>query len=131
MGCYSGLVLSAMIILLALEHSSAVCDQGNLETESQKHVLLQSDVKFLLGRKMLQELDGKPVYMPGLEKSFPEVQTENNHAQAQLQHSQKSTLNDESKALLEAADEVANLMRKDYRGMARRKPPINNHVPKG
>lgn len=37
---------------------------------------------------------------------------------------------EESEAFLEAADEVANLMRKDYHGMARRKPPINNHVPK-
>lgn len=39
---------------------------------------------------------------------------------------------DESKAFLEAADEVANLMRKDYKGgdRPRRKPPINNHEPK-
>ncbi|KAL1538832.1 hypothetical protein AAHA92_27529 [Salvia divinorum] len=94
-----GLLLSVLIILLALR--PAECDQG---TKSQKDVLLQSDAKILLGRKMLQEFDGKPVYM-------------NKKA-------------DESKAMIEAADEVANLMRKDYRGMARRKPPINNHVPK-
>ncbi|XP_039054365.1 uncharacterized protein LOC120196693 [Hibiscus syriacus] len=38
---------------------------------------------------------------------------------------------DESKRLLEAAEEVVNLMNKDYsyRG-PRRKPPINNHVPR-
>lgn len=62
---------------------------------------MKQDVKILLGRKMLQ-------------------------------HSQESNSKktDETKALIEAADEVANLMRKDYRGMARRKPPINNHVPK-
>ncbi|KAL6572803.1 hypothetical protein OROHE_002279 [Orobanche hederae] len=35
---------------------------------------------------------------------------------------------DESDALLEAADEVASLMRKDYRDY-RRTPPINNHQP--
>ncbi|KAK6129109.1 hypothetical protein DH2020_037145 [Rehmannia glutinosa] len=38
--------------------------------------------------------------------------------------------NDETKTFLEAADEVANLMRKDYRRAPRRKPPINNHQPK-
>lgn len=38
--------------------------------------------------------------------------------------------NHESKEFLEAADEVANLMRKDYRGAPRRKPPINNSEPK-
>ncbi|KAG6398411.1 hypothetical protein SASPL_139871 [Salvia splendens] len=98
--CFPGLLLSVVIILVAL--GSAECDQGNLGTESQKDVfLLQSDVKILLGRKMLQH--------------------------AQESNSKKT---DETKALIEAADEVANLMRRDYRGMARRKPPINNHVPK-
>lgn len=39
--------------------------------------------------------------------------------------------NEDSKEVVEAADEVVNLMRKDYRGMdrPRRKPPINNHKP--
>ncbi|KAH6830600.1 hypothetical protein C2S53_015351 [Perilla frutescens var. hirtella] len=143
------LVMSVVIILLALDYSSAKCDQGmNLGTETdQKDVFLQSDTKFLFGRKMLLGIDGKPVYTPGknkptdLENPFPEAQTENNRIQAQ-QHSQKSMSNvakrdhtitkkhDESKAFEEAADEVANLMRKDYKGMARRKPPINNHEPK-
>ncbi|XP_047957378.1 uncharacterized protein LOC125203130 [Salvia hispanica] len=97
--CFSGLLLSVVIILVAL--GSAECDQGNLGTESQKDVFLQSDVKILLGRKMLQ-------------------------------HSRESNSKktDETKALTEAADEVANLMHRDYGKMARRKPPINNHVPK-
>ncbi|KAL0377643.1 UNVERIFIED_CONTAM: hypothetical protein Sradi_3069800 [Sesamum radiatum] len=39
--------------------------------------------------------------------------------------------NDEPEAFIEAADEVATLMRKDYKGAdrPRRKPPINNHEP--
>ncbi|KAL0332164.1 UNVERIFIED_CONTAM: hypothetical protein Scaly_2117900 [Sesamum calycinum] len=48
-------------------------------------------------------------------------------------HDHHSTFkkNDEPEALLEAADEVATLMRKDYKGAdrPRRKPPINNHEP--
>ncbi|KAG6396137.1 hypothetical protein SASPL_142278 [Salvia splendens] len=86
--CFSGLLLSVVIILVAL--GSAECDQ----------VSMKQDVEILLGRKMLQ-------------------------------HSQESNSKktDETKALIEAADKVASLMRKDYRGMARRKPPINNHVP--
>ncbi|OMO52612.1 hypothetical protein CCACVL1_29171 [Corchorus capsularis] len=38
----------------------------------------------------------------------------------------------ESKKLLEAAKEIVNLIHKDYKGndRPRRKPPINNHVPK-
>lgn len=35
----------------------------------------------------------------------------------------------ETQRLLEATKEIVNLMDKDYRGMPRRKPPINNHVP--
>ncbi|XP_048328707.2 uncharacterized protein LOC125422187 [Ziziphus jujuba] len=37
---------------------------------------------------------------------------------------------DETRSLLEAAKEIVNLMSKDYKGMGRRKPPINNQEPK-
>ncbi|KAF3443983.1 hypothetical protein FNV43_RR13673 [Rhamnella rubrinervis] len=37
---------------------------------------------------------------------------------------------DETRSLMEAAKEIVNLMHKDYKGMGRRKPPINNHEPK-
>lgn len=36
---------------------------------------------------------------------------------------------DEARILLDATREIVNLMHKDYRGMGRRKPPINNHEP--
>ncbi|XVE72265.1 hypothetical protein DITRI_Ditri11bG0025700 [Diplodiscus trichospermus] len=38
----------------------------------------------------------------------------------------------ELKRLLEAAKEIVNLMNKDYKGSnrPRRKPPINNHIPR-
>ncbi|PON82124.1 hypothetical protein TorRG33x02_221190 [Trema orientale] len=36
---------------------------------------------------------------------------------------------DETRRLLEAAKEIVSLMHKDYKGMGRRKPPINNHEP--
>ncbi|CAA3027178.1 Hypothetical predicted protein [Olea europaea subsp. europaea] len=43
----------------------------------------------------------------------------------------KTRENDDSRAFLDAADEVVNLMRKDYKGAdrPRRKPPIHNHEP--
>ncbi|CAI9758719.1 unnamed protein product [Fraxinus pennsylvanica] len=43
----------------------------------------------------------------------------------------KTREKDDSRAFLEAADEVVNLMRKDYKGAdwPRRKPPIHNHEP--
>ncbi|KAL0450415.1 UNVERIFIED_CONTAM: hypothetical protein Slati_1597900 [Sesamum latifolium] len=48
-------------------------------------------------------------------------------------HDRHSTFkkNDEPEAFIEAADEVATLMRKDYKGAdrPRHKPPINNHEP--
>lgn len=37
---------------------------------------------------------------------------------------------DETRSLLEAAKEIVNLMHKDYKGMGRRKPPINNQEPR-
>ncbi|XVF81794.1 hypothetical protein PTKIN_Ptkin15bG0185100 [Pterospermum kingtungense] len=36
----------------------------------------------------------------------------------------------ESKMLLEAAKEIVSLIHKDYKGADRRKPPINNNVPR-
>ncbi|XP_017630084.1 uncharacterized protein LOC108473028 [Gossypium arboreum] len=38
--------------------------------------------------------------------------------------------NVESEKLLEATKEIVKLMQEDYRGRPRRKPPINNHVPR-
>ncbi|ONI18912.1 hypothetical protein PRUPE_3G247600 [Prunus persica] len=38
-------------------------------------------------------------------------------------------LTDEARRLLKATREIVNLMHKDYHGMGRRKPPINNHEP--
>ncbi|PIM97919.1 hypothetical protein CDL12_27417 [Handroanthus impetiginosus] len=105
--------------------------------------------KFLGGRKILQGLNEESLYISG--KNKPEYfqerpQTERNHLNAQNKNKllkgnhNKNVLpkhdyhsikkNHESKAFLEAADEVANLMGKDYRGAPRRKPPINNHEPK-
>ncbi|XP_028764983.1 uncharacterized protein LOC114739015 isoform X3 [Neltuma alba] len=42
------------------------------------------------------------------------------------QHPEK----DEAKNLIKVANEVVNLMDKDYKGMANGKPPINNHEPR-
>ncbi|EXB77636.1 hypothetical protein L484_018152 [Morus notabilis] len=55
------------------------------------------------------------------------------HDESTSDHQQSSTssviLNDETRRLLEAAKEIVSLMHKDYKGMGRRKPPINNHEP--
>ncbi|GMY12816.1 hypothetical protein FCV25MIE_08055 [Fagus crenata] len=40
-----------------------------------------------------------------------------------------SSERDEARRLLEATKEIVNLMHKDYKGTAHRKPPINNHEP--
>lgn len=42
---------------------------------------------------------------------------------------EETSQKDEARSLLEAAKEIVNLMHKDYKGMGRRKPPINNHEP--
>ncbi|KAJ9147468.1 hypothetical protein P3X46_029627 [Hevea brasiliensis] len=47
-----------------------------------------------------------------------------------LSHQPQATVpKSETQRLLEATKEIVNLMARDYKGMARRKPPINNHVP--
>ncbi|KAK4417551.1 hypothetical protein Salat_2167800 [Sesamum alatum] len=55
----------------------------------------------------------------------------NENAAAKHDHHSTFKKNDEPDAFLEAADEVATLMRKDYKGAdrPRRKPPINNREP--
>ncbi|KAI3452169.1 hypothetical protein Pfo_008834 [Paulownia fortunei] len=202
---YSSSLLSVLIILLALKYSSANCCEGIFllcfsqeileQRESgqgaviqEKMLKMKQDTKFLWGRKMLQGLDEKPLYISGtcfgnidqlilrnLSQNYKQknngemFEQKGNHKSEgsrvpsgvdEHQRSQNSMprdsadpqattptssgnenvvakddhyitkKNDEAKAFLEAADEVANMMRKDYRGAPRRKPPINNHQPK-
>ncbi|KAM6572934.1 hypothetical protein CsatA_017014 [Cannabis sativa] len=61
------------------------------------------------------------------------IKASNDHQYSLLGMSQQ-TLNsqeatDETRRLIEAAKEIVSLMHKDYKGMGRRKPPINNHEP--
>lgn len=58
--------------------------------------------------------------------SKAEPNIESNHKKVDEEISQK----DETRSLLEAAKEIVNLMHKDYKGMGRRKPPINNDEPR-
>ncbi|KAL3624104.1 hypothetical protein CASFOL_032920 [Castilleja foliolosa] len=108
------LLLSVVIILLAFDCSTQCCEgikPGN-------DVFLQNDAKFLLGRKMLQVID---------DDKTPHI----SDPQSTLTSSANKNVvrvvkeNDVS----EAADEVANLMQRDYRGAARRRSPIHNHQP--
>lgn len=49
--------------------------------------------------------------------------------QESTDHQDEQQTTDETRRLLEAAKEIVSLMHKDYKGMGRRKPPINNHEP--
>ncbi|KAL6526306.1 hypothetical protein OROMI_029946 [Orobanche minor] len=102
-------------------------------------VFSQSDARFLEGRKMLQMMDKtKSSYLSGERRPAAVPQNTLYPQTTPKSHGDKNVVaknvnrttkeNDESDALLEAADEVANLMRKDYRAY-RRTPPINNHQP--
>jgi hypothetical protein len=43
--------------------------------------------------------------------------------------SRETSQRNETQRLLEATKEIVNLMHKDYRGLARRSPPIHNQEP--
>ncbi|KAL6551636.1 hypothetical protein OROGR_007790 [Orobanche gracilis] len=123
------LLLSVLIIFTALECSSAKCCE----------VEIVKDARFLEGRKMLQMMDKtKSSYLSGDTRPADVPQNTLYPQTTPISHGDKNVVaenvnratkkNDESDALLEAADEVANLMRRDYRDY-RRTPPINNHQP--
>ncbi|KAL8471856.1 hypothetical protein ACS0TY_029191 [Phlomoides rotata] len=122
----SGFLLIILIILIALECSSAKCYKGHVDGGERKD---ESEHTFVLGRKLLQGMKGKSIDFQerseslDAENSLPVPQMESNRIPAQKIEG--------SKEFVEAADEVATLMRKDYKGEGRprRKPPINNHEP--
>ncbi|KAL7101098.1 hypothetical protein ACP275_08G035700 [Erythranthe tilingii] len=128
---YSRLLLSVVFVMLALEYSTANFLGGTLVTKREwlranrggKYASIQHDAKFLRGRKMLQELDEKNA------QNKDEMLNQNVVHKHDYHVTKKKN---ESKSFLEAADEVAKLMVKDYGHgtKPRRKPPINNHEPK-
>ncbi|EYU44250.1 hypothetical protein ABFS82_08G035600 [Erythranthe guttata] len=128
---YSRLLLSVVFILLALEYSTANFLGGTLGSKREwlranrrgKYASIQHDAKFLRGRKMLLELDEENA------QNKDEMLNQNVVYKHDYHVTKKKN---ESKYFLEAADEVAKLMVKDYGHgtKPRRKPPINNHEPK-
>ncbi|GFZ19023.1 hypothetical protein Acr_27g0007620 [Actinidia rufa] len=88
---------------------------------------------------MLETKTLKPVHFPSTNphghfqasNAVPTKATLNNSSKSNTQVSQEPAQKDESQRLVDAAEEIANLMRKDYKddGKPRHKPPINNHKP--
>ncbi|GFS30540.1 hypothetical protein Acr_00g0012520 [Actinidia rufa] len=88
---------------------------------------------------MLEPKTLKPVHFPSsnphghfqASKAVSTKATLNNSSKSNTQVSQEPAQKDESQRLVEAAEEIANLMRKDYKddGKPRHTPPINNHKP--
>ncbi|KAL3629491.1 hypothetical protein CASFOL_026713 [Castilleja foliolosa] len=108
-----------LTILIILLESFCEGNVGSSKTRNSE-VFLQNDTKFLMGRKLVQVVDdnkaSQQAYKNGVAKND--------------RHIVKDDENEES----EEADEVANLMQRDYGGAARggaarRRSPIHNHQP--
>nr|XP_018631831.1 uncharacterized protein LOC104112182 isoform X2 [Nicotiana tomentosiformis]XP_018631832.1 uncharacterized protein LOC104112182 isoform X1 [Nicotiana tomentosiformis] len=104
-----------VVVLLVLDQSSSAHTQLGI-------------VRKIGGRKMLEN-----VHIQGPEKHHINVQVETHepNAASKKASSSKTKKDDSKDQFLDAADEVANLMWKDYSGRARprRKPPIHNYYP--
>ncbi|KAK4367636.1 hypothetical protein RND71_011428 [Anisodus tanguticus] len=118
------LVLVALLVLQ--QHTSAQALFGKLR--KKEWLKFPSDsVDGIIGsargiRKMLvHQFSGKVVKQDQMADDI----------QVDRQILEKNTMKEESKELVDAEDEVAKLMSKDYSGRSgpRRKPPINNHKP--
>ncbi|KAL4652744.1 hypothetical protein ACB092_01G253700 [Castanea dentata] len=62
-------------------------------------------------------------------KASLESSSRSDNKPASLETYHTSQRDHEARWLLQATKEIVNLMHKDYQGMGRRKPPINNHEP--
>nr|XP_023873121.1 uncharacterized protein LOC111985691 [Quercus suber] len=62
-------------------------------------------------------------------KASLESSSRSDNKPAYLETNHTSQRDHEARWLLQATKEIVNLMHKDYKGMGRRKPPINNHEP--
>ncbi|XP_016436125.1 uncharacterized protein LOC107762295 [Nicotiana tabacum] len=114
-----------VVVLLVLDQSSSAHTQLGI-------------VRKIGGRKMLEN-----IHIQGPEKHHINVQVETHEPNAaskkassskttlKAHHNERAKKDDSKDQFLDAADEVANLMWKDYSGRARprRKPPIHNYYP--
>ncbi|XP_009783101.1 uncharacterized protein LOC107789477 [Nicotiana tabacum] len=109
------LLLVMVVVLLVLEQPSS--------THTQLGILRK-----IGGRKMLENV---PLQGPEEHQINVQVETLEPNAASKKASSSKTKKNDSKDQFLDAADEVANLMWKDYSGRARprRKPPIHNYNP--
>ncbi|XP_061344245.1 uncharacterized protein LOC133290203 [Gastrolobium bilobum] len=91
------------------------------ENDHQKHMIMGSKayLKFTKFVKCAKGCNGVPSIKASLESSS---RSEEPH--------QGAAPKDETKSLVDAAKEVANLIYKDYKGRPSHKPPINNHEPR-
>uniref|UniRef100_A0A803QKK0 Uncharacterized protein n=1 Tax=Cannabis sativa TaxID=3483 RepID=A0A803QKK0_CANSA len=131
---YLGLLFLIMIHIALMDSSSAYAHQYDQDNSS----LLSGGRKMMM---MMREENNNiaggavAVAVAGIPKisGKDHIKASNDHQYSLLGMSQQ-TLNsqeatDETRRLVEAAKEIVSLMHKDYKGMGRRKPPINNHEP--
>ncbi|KAJ7974252.1 Exocyst complex component like [Quillaja saponaria] len=99
-------------------------------SESTSFVIPRSNPENSPGANSKDSQDSKTLSATASSGSFSSSRPTNNKQVSQQElHHGMSTQKDENQRLLEATKEIVNLMHKDYKGMARRKPPINNHEP--
>ncbi|KAL3526641.1 hypothetical protein ACH5RR_011297 [Cinchona calisaya] len=137
---FTGLLIGVVIVSLALEYPSARALEGRGRKgkrlsgiTSENHASSQNDVyatgvaNNIAGRKGL--LRGRK--MQDSSKMSKQPKQKSTRMELPNSFTPSNSHQDASKAFLDAADEVVNLLRKDYGGKdrPRRNPPINNDEP--
>ncbi|KAF2313712.1 hypothetical protein GH714_012828 [Hevea brasiliensis] len=119
------------------EKEQSTIQEGASEDISEEHEQFEAkDTKV----RQLGSPRSEPVHLPNTNakhfhqdsKKLPTNASLENLSRSDklLSHQPQATVpKSETQRLLEATKEIVNLMARDYKGMARRKPPINNHVP--
>ncbi|KAL2241611.1 uncharacterized protein LOC105177647 [Sesamum indicum] len=140
------LLLDEKLIYTSVKNKPAGLEKSLPEPETGRDRIDAQDKDEMLKQKGTQKSEGS-TFPSGVDKHQQHLQNSTpinslNHQavpkssgneKTAAKHDRRSTFkkNDEPEAFLDAADEVATLMRKDYKGAdrPRRKPPINNHEP--
>ncbi|XP_071914836.1 uncharacterized protein [Coffea arabica] len=144
---FAGLIIGFIIVSLALKYSTACAHEGSRRKGKwvagiapQGHAPSKNDlseetsaakVVNIAGRKGLRGSEMQVDKLSNTERENKLGYDKRKISGASQKSRASSSHEDASKAFLEAADEVVNLMRKDYgvKDHPRHRPPINNHEP--
>ncbi|XP_031282234.1 uncharacterized protein LOC116140797 [Pistacia vera] len=109
------------------EASKKSLERSHHRADDQKTKTLNSEPAAVLlsNSKPIQSQDSKTLRTKASLKGSPRS---DNEVSQELDDTDDQTV--DTQRLLVATKEIVNLMNKDYRGMPRRKPPINNDEPR-